>query len=459
MSQPAIFISYRRNDALTEATLLARELKTIFDDDEVFIDIADIPPGDIWDKRLEQIVANSRVVLCVIKNTVLWLNLEEQGHQRIKNDDDWVGIELKIAFEDKNKIIIPVFFDGAEMPKDNALPPFLHNLKNHNIYRINKASIDQIHLLAKKISDQTEIKKKVNAYVKNPKQNPDAVVGMHSSTCDRSEQWSKFVDTRDSEPAGQPLVFYLFGHEKNLPELFVDRVKYFFSKLNNAKTGDKAEVKLIKVSTANAYQYEALQRQIRIEICSKIGVDPAEMRPIIEKKVVHLIKANNSDINSYNSGDFLILFAEINCWILNSDSVRKELNRAIKELNRAIKELLGDEPMINSPKIICFVSIEYEDDDFAEMETEVISFKEELEYDDKVVVLPQLSDVQLQDIKSWLKEIGFDPDTRNKILEGYFPDISIKDENGQPKKNELFMVDVKSRLQKIISKHFNEITT
>lgn len=107
-----IFISYRREDGIDTAQLLHLHLQKIFGDEAVFLDTAELIPGDEYPLRLEAAVKYSKVVIVMIGNH--WKGKDPQIN-RLKIENDWVCKELKLALDDKNKKIFPLFVQGASI--------------------------------------------------------------------------------------------------------------------------------------------------------------------------------------------------------------------------------------------------------------------------------------------------------------------------------------------------------
>ena len=75
----------------------------------------------------------------MIDNT--WLkSADEFGRRLIDNADDVVAQELTYLFDennvDKNKLIIPILLDGAEMPPSHALPEKFAKLNSFKSFKI-----------------------------------------------------------------------------------------------------------------------------------------------------------------------------------------------------------------------------------------------------------------------------------------------------------------------------------
>ena len=123
-----IFISYRRKDTGSAAGRLYDALQESLGKHSVFKDIDNIGPGVDYRKVIGRELLNAKVVLLLIGDRYTSLK-DENGHVRIKRDDDFVREEAAVAltFRDE-KLVIPVFVDGAKVPKKSELPDDLHDL-------------------------------------------------------------------------------------------------------------------------------------------------------------------------------------------------------------------------------------------------------------------------------------------------------------------------------------------
>ena len=124
MSAPRIFISYRREDAAHAAGHLAASLRK-HDLGQIFHDVA-IGIGQNFVRRIREEILASDVVLVLIGPN--WLGaVGDDGRRRIENELDWVHLELRTALE-CGVAVVPVFIDGAGMPRPADLPEAVRDL-------------------------------------------------------------------------------------------------------------------------------------------------------------------------------------------------------------------------------------------------------------------------------------------------------------------------------------------
>jgi len=122
---PYIFISYRRDDALSAARRIMQFLHEQYGLAHVFMDIAENRDGDEWKRNIEIALNRATVLVPVIGRD--WLTVEAaSGGRRIDQPRDWVRKE--VAFALKQEIcVIPVFI-GISPLKPDELPNTLRPL-------------------------------------------------------------------------------------------------------------------------------------------------------------------------------------------------------------------------------------------------------------------------------------------------------------------------------------------
>jgi len=129
-----IFISYRISDALETVRSLDVDLTREFGNSFVFRDKSRLEGGHDWTQELEQNAKNRAVMLVVIGAT--WQSATDdkdgdwKGVPRLWNPEDWVRKEISFAL-DADRIVIPVFLNGAAMPPQG----WLANCKLDRLYK------------------------------------------------------------------------------------------------------------------------------------------------------------------------------------------------------------------------------------------------------------------------------------------------------------------------------------
>lgn len=115
-----IFMSYRRADTRGYAGWLSYSLAPRFGEANIFRDVTTLQGGVEFMHEIDKAISHSDVVLCLIGSR--WLDMpDDQGRRRLENADDPVRIEVGTALA-KKKPLIPVLFEGVQMPKPPDLP-------------------------------------------------------------------------------------------------------------------------------------------------------------------------------------------------------------------------------------------------------------------------------------------------------------------------------------------------
>ena len=127
-----IFITYRREDASSQAGRLYDWLGDHYGRDAVFKDIDSIDPGRPWRQAIDTAVSSSDVVIALIGPN--WLSeLEARS-----GSEDYVRYELETALE-KDRRVIPLLVNGASMPSADQLPETLEGLADRHAFDVSDA--------------------------------------------------------------------------------------------------------------------------------------------------------------------------------------------------------------------------------------------------------------------------------------------------------------------------------
>ena len=118
-----IFISYRRDDAASDAGRLADHLQRRFGKDRVFLDIDTIEPGTDFVQVLHRALEETRAVLVVIGPR--WVSARTaEGDRRLEQAADFVRLEVEAALT-REVPVVPVLVQGAAVPAAADLPASL----------------------------------------------------------------------------------------------------------------------------------------------------------------------------------------------------------------------------------------------------------------------------------------------------------------------------------------------
>ena len=133
-----VFISYRRDDAASEAGRLADAINHHFGEESAFLDTSDTRVGENWPEALRRGVEGASVVVAVIGPEWI-LARDEYGRRRIDDTDDWVRQELQLALE-HGTTIMPLLVRHSRMPPREALPRAIGSLSESQAFAIRAES-------------------------------------------------------------------------------------------------------------------------------------------------------------------------------------------------------------------------------------------------------------------------------------------------------------------------------
>lgn len=126
-----IFICYRRVDSAGHAGRLHDFLAQRYGADRVFMDIADIRPGEDFRAAVAEVLGGCRVVIALIGPR--WIT------ERLRVVDDMVRVELRGALARPELRVIPALVAGAVMPSAAQLPVELAPLASRNAVELSEA--------------------------------------------------------------------------------------------------------------------------------------------------------------------------------------------------------------------------------------------------------------------------------------------------------------------------------
>ena len=115
----SVFINYRRSDT-GEVGRLYDRLKQRFGAKNVFMDVEDLEPGQIWPNELKARISTCDAFLAVIGPK--WLDIvHEREHKKVDPNEDQVEMEIVSALREKRHVFA-VLMGRATMPAKTALP-------------------------------------------------------------------------------------------------------------------------------------------------------------------------------------------------------------------------------------------------------------------------------------------------------------------------------------------------
>ena len=121
-----IFVSYRRSDSADITGRIYDRLVDEFGRPLIFKDVDSIPLGTDFKEYLDRKVSECNVLLAIIGDR--WTDAsDESGKRRLDDPDDFVRVEIESALA-RGIPVIPLLVRGAQMPKEESLPPGLRKL-------------------------------------------------------------------------------------------------------------------------------------------------------------------------------------------------------------------------------------------------------------------------------------------------------------------------------------------
>lgn len=178
MTSP-VFISYRRDDAGSDAIALSSAVRDLLGDEAVFMDTKSLAGGELWPDVLHEAVRAADTVLVVIGPD--WIRIsDEWGRRRIDQADDWVRLELTTALQIPGKRIIPILVRGARLPPQDALPEQLRPLLTRQGIEIRRDYWNHdVQLLLAQLRRTTAINELTDSdpspYPHNPPEGPEPI--------------------------------------------------------------------------------------------------------------------------------------------------------------------------------------------------------------------------------------------------------------------------------------------
>jgi outer membrane protein OmpA-like peptidoglycan-associated protein len=138
-----VFISYRREDSQHQADRLHAALKSYVPDPEqdIFIDVDNIPLGVDFSAHLESKVAQCDVLLALIGSDWLSICDAKTGARRLDDPQDFVRVEIASALK-RGVAVVPVLLDGAAFPVVQDLPDDLKPLARRNGVELRRLTFD-----------------------------------------------------------------------------------------------------------------------------------------------------------------------------------------------------------------------------------------------------------------------------------------------------------------------------
>ena len=137
---PAVFISYRRDDAAAYAGRLFDQLAERLSESAVLMDQR-LEPGADWVAAVESAVAAADVGLVLIGPE--WATSSDvDGNPRLHHPQDLVRLEVAAMLDNPRTRVVPLLVRGARMPTPQELPADLRNLSRLQALELSDARWD-----------------------------------------------------------------------------------------------------------------------------------------------------------------------------------------------------------------------------------------------------------------------------------------------------------------------------
>jgi hypothetical protein len=135
-----VFISYRRQDSPAHAGRIFDQLTAQLGEDQVFMDVDGIAPGEDFVKAISDRLSTCAIFLAIIGPR--WARVRKGLRKRIFRADDFVRLEILVALN-RPILVIPVLVQGATMPVATDLPPSIDGLRDRNAILVSDGKFRQ----------------------------------------------------------------------------------------------------------------------------------------------------------------------------------------------------------------------------------------------------------------------------------------------------------------------------
>jgi pterin-4a-carbinolamine dehydratase len=154
MTEPLVFVSYRRSDTSPYALALKAELEHRLKSAFVFVDIKRVQATERWPEVLDGALGRARVLVTMIGPR--WIECEECAERpRLFDAADWVRKEIAYFLRTNSLAILPVLVDGARMPAAAELPPDIAEISEIQAVRLDPTHWNEcIDRICKTLADR-----------------------------------------------------------------------------------------------------------------------------------------------------------------------------------------------------------------------------------------------------------------------------------------------------------------
>ncbi len=134
MTEPFLFVSYRRDDTKYSVGRVVDHLLDAFGEGTVFHDVGSIPAGLPFREVLGTKLANCEAGIVAIGPS--WASAEDRNGVRIYGEDDTVRFEVQTLLS-RSIPVIPLLLQDAELPRRDEVPDEIRPLLGCHSIRIN----------------------------------------------------------------------------------------------------------------------------------------------------------------------------------------------------------------------------------------------------------------------------------------------------------------------------------
>lgn len=193
VSNPRIFLNYRREDTRGYAGRLYDRLSHRFGEDQILRDVDAIPPGIDYVEQIDQLVRHCDLMLVLIGER--WLSVQgAAGRRRLEEPGDLVSLEIAAGLE-RGIPVIPVLIQGARMPDQDELPERIQPLARRNALEMSDSHWNH---------DYQRLTWAIEELTKRPLPEDQSEQPPGPSGKDAPDSSDQGVGTRDEEPTTGP---------------------------------------------------------------------------------------------------------------------------------------------------------------------------------------------------------------------------------------------------------------
>lgn len=136
----SIFLSYRIADSAFAVTEISKQMAARISRTHVFRDDDSIELGALYADRIRAALEDCETLVAIIGPH--WLDATDgHGNRRIDNDQDWVRLEIRTAYE-RGVPVIPVLLDDTPLPSPGQLPADIRALAQSQFWTIRHRTLD-----------------------------------------------------------------------------------------------------------------------------------------------------------------------------------------------------------------------------------------------------------------------------------------------------------------------------